>query len=286
MATPLGNRSVPRAKRTSTIRILETLEAFCASTDPSIAEVSNQLNIPQPTLYRNVENLVEAGFLARDPSGKIVPGVRLRSILFSSLAGEPTVTARRAILRSLVQQLDETVNIAVPQEMGLVYFDRVESHWPVSFSFRIGDRIPFCGSASGKLYLSSIADSDVERIFQLSKTEQKAKNTVRTLPALFRELEQIRKDGYARDNQEFLDGLIGAAVPIKNPAGETCAFLSTHALIVRKKLSQIEAAIPKMMDAARELEDLFFARKARKNYEKSNPIGESSTMMKRRSSKS
>ncbi|HRF07583.1 MAG TPA: IclR family transcriptional regulator [Xanthobacteraceae bacterium] len=274
------------AKRTSTIRILETLEAICASTDPSIAEISNRLKIPQPTLYRNVENLIEAGFLARDPSGRILPGVRLRSILFSSLAGEPTVTARRAILKSLVLQLDETVNIAVPQSMGLVYFDRVESHWPVSFNLQVGDRIPFCGSASGKLYLSSIAEDDVEQIFKLSKAEQKAKNTIRTLAALHRELEQIRKDGYALDNQEFLDGMIGAAVPIKNPAGETCAFLSTHALIVRKKLSEIEAGIPKMREAARDLEKLFFSRKAERNYEKLNSIGDSVLMMKRRSSKS
>lgn len=72
------------------------------------------------------------------------------------------------------------------------------------------------------------------------------------------ELSRIDSQGYALDNEEWFDDMVGASVPIRNRQGTLCACLSTHALITRKPLSRLEEQIVDMQAAAKDLEALFF----------------------------
>lgn len=244
-------------KRTAAIRILEILEEVCADKEPSVAEISSRLDIPSPTVYRNIESLLEAGFLSRDPTGRLCPGLRTRSILFSSLFREPMVSRRRCVLEHLSTTIQETVSISVPYGNSLIYFDRVESHWPVRFSLNVGDRLPIAGSASGKLYLSNMKEAHALAIFRESLGQPQARNTIRDEAKFQAELARIREQGYATDNEEFFTGMIGAAVPVPNAHGEIGAFLSTHCLTTRKSLAQVVGEIPLMLETANLLRAIY-----------------------------
>lgn len=264
----VDDQDSPRSKRTPAIRVLEILEQICSNADPDIADISDRLGIPQPTVYRNIESLIEAGFIVRDPSNRLSSGARLRSILFSSLIREPSVTARRALLQALSEEIQETVSISVPQGNTLVYFDRIEAHWPLRFNLQIGDKLPILGSASGKLYLSSMAGDEALSIFRETPAGPTARNTITSADNFVLELNRIRYEGYALDNEEFFDGMIGAAVPIRNQLGNPCAFLSTHCLAIRKSILKLKAEIPKMFECAKRLEDLFFGNEGMKSSSK------------------
>lgn len=244
-------------KRTTAIRILEILEEICSDSDPNIADISSRLDIPVPTIYRNIESLVESGFLAKDPAGHLCPGLRLRSLLFRSLFREPAVTQRRSLLENLSAKIQETVSISVPYGNSLIYFDRIESHWPLRFSVNIGDRLPISGSASGKLYLSTMKDDEALAIFRSNLDQNTAVNTIRSEKAFLKELRRIRTDGYALDNEEFFDGMIGAAVPIRDARHEIRAYLSTHCLKTRKSMEMVISELPIMLQSALLLQDIY-----------------------------
>ena len=143
--------SEAKTKRNSPRRILEIIEAICLNPESATASgLSQSLNIPAPTIYRWLEALCEERFIAAHASGYYVPGERFRSLTLGSLQHEPGVTVRRSILRNLSEQINETVSLAVPHGTKLIYFDRLESHWPFQVNLQVGEGLPFYCRASGK----------------------------------------------------------------------------------------------------------------------------------------
>ena len=248
-----------RAKRTSPRRVLEIVEAICRS--PQTATASNlakSLDIPLPTVYRFLDTLSDDGFIVTGPSGTFMPGDRLRSIVFNCLQDEPRVTQRRAILTRLSKRLKETVSLSIPQGTKLVYFDRLESHWPFQINLKVGDSLPLHCCASGKLYLSSLDPKDALDVFRNMRPDKRARNTIVSVAKFKSELSRIKRQDYALDDEEWFDDMVGASVPIRNRRGALCACLSTHALITRKPVSTLEEHVDDMQAAARDLEALFF----------------------------
>ena len=104
-----------KTKRTSPRRVLHILEAIIDNPGTATAAVlSRTLDIPLPTVYRQLEILSEENFIILDPSGTYIPGGRFRSLAFNSHTAEPAVTRRRAIMRKLSGELEETVSLSVP----------------------------------------------------------------------------------------------------------------------------------------------------------------------------
>ena len=249
-----------KSKRTSSKRILDILEAISLKPDATTAAgLSKSLDIPLPTVYRQLETLSEEKYIVLSPSGSFIPGARMRSLVLNSLAYEPQVTRRRAIMRKLSGELEETVNLSVADGAKLVYFDRFESHWPVQINLHVGDPLPLHCCASGKLYLSSFKRDAALEVFRNIRPERRAPNTITTQKKFSEELEAISARGYALDDEEWFEGMVGAAVPILNKEGKLCACLSTHALTTRKSVDEVDANISYMLNAAKSLELMLFA---------------------------
>ena len=105
----------------------------------------------------------------------------------------------------LTEEIKETVSLSVPIGTKLVYFDRIEFHWPMQLNLEAGDHLPLHASASGKLYLSSIKKNDALEIFKNIKTPKTAKNTITEISKFKTELNKINKQGYAFDDEEWFN---------------------------------------------------------------------------------
>ncbi|MEH6725767.1 MAG: IclR family transcriptional regulator [Hyphomicrobiales bacterium] len=244
-----------KTKRNSPRRILEIMEAICTNPESATASgLSQALDIPVPTIYRWLDALCDERFIAAHPSGFYVPGDRFRDMMLNSLQYEPNVTHRRSILRSLSEQIGETVSLAAPNGAKLIYFDRLESHWPFQVNLKIGDALPLHCCASGKLYLSTIETKTAAEIYKNISAHKSTRNTITGAANFSKELAKIRAAGYALDNEEWFDDMVGVSVPIFSHNGPLIACLSTHALVTRKSLDLLVAQIPLMQEAARKLQ--------------------------------
>ncbi len=249
-----------KVKRTSSKRILDVLGAVIQEPNAATAiHLSQSLNIPLPTIYRQLEALIEEEFISSNSSGTFVPGSRLRSLMLNSLSCEPQVTLRRTVLKKLSSELDETVSMSMPSAESLVYYDRFESHWPIQNNVKIGDQLPLNCSASGKLYLSTFERKAALTVFKSIRVTRQASNLIETQKEFSAELDLISERGYSFDNEEWFDGMIGAAVPIYNQNGDLCSCLSTHSLTSRKSRGDLEAKIPTMLETAKLLQKILFS---------------------------
>ena len=244
--------------RTSPKRILNILEEILINPDNFTAKkISHKLGIPLATIYRHIDTLCEEKYIVPTGTKKYIPGPKIRNMILNSLPYEPNFTLRRSFLRKLTEDIQETVSLSMPIGTKLVYFDRIQFHWPMQLNLDAGDHLPLHASASGKLYLSFLESSNAIQIFKNIKTPKSAKNTITDVSQFKRELTKIKKQGYAFDNEEWFNGMVGLSVPItKN--NSVFFFLSTHTAKSRKSIEDLKKILPIMLNARNNLKKILF----------------------------
>ena len=246
-----------REKGSAVSRVMQIIEAVArAERPPSPADLACQLNIPKPSIHRLLNQLEDDGFVQTNLRGLILPSAKMHSIACGALHTERFSAARRAILQELTEEIDETCGIAVPRGTEMVYYDRVQSDWPLQIDLQVGSHTPSWCTASGKLYLSSLPRERRRRIIDKLPLMQYTRNTIVDTQILEAELEQIKVSRVGTDNQEFVDGMVACAVPINNSSGKLCACLFTHAPVIRKSFDELMAYTPVLESAAQNLGQL------------------------------
>ena len=245
--------------RTSPKRILNILEEILIDPDNFTAKkIAHKLDIPLATIYRHIDTLCEEKYIVPTETKKYIPGPKIRNIILNSLPYEPNFTLRRSHLRKLTNDIQETVSLSIPIGTKLVYFDRIEFHWPMQLNLEAGDHLPLHASASGKLYLSFLKEQDATDIFKNIKTPKTAKNTIIEISQFKKELRKINSQKYAFDDEEWFNGMVGVSVPIFNKKNELCFCLSTHTAKSRKNIEDLKKILPSMQMAATNLKKVLF----------------------------
>ncbi len=245
--------------KSSTVgRVLAILD-LVASSDRALSptEMAAELDIPKASLHRLCASLEEEGYLQpRLNQRGLQPGYRLHNMALGVLASGPLQAQRRAILSSLSAEIGETCNIAVPDGAEMIYFDRAETHWPVRVQLQIGSRVPVCATAGGKMYLSTLTKTKRDRIVRNSPLIGYTRNTIVNPDTLLNELDEIALRGYALDNEEYIDGMVALAVPIKDEKNRLYATLSFHAPCMRISFSNVTQFLPAVRKASEQLSTL------------------------------
>jgi len=201
--------------------------------------------------------LVEQRLLQYEIDGKrLTNGSRLFEFATQILASSHYDLERRIILERLVEEIGETCNISIPDGTRMIYAERVESHWPLRVQLPVGSHVPIHCTASGKLYLSHLSDKTLDRFLKGLCFTQHTPHSIASVEALHEELAKIRAQGYATDDEEFIDGLVAVAVPIRDPNGRFCAGLAVHGAKYRISLTDALAKLKPLNEAARQIEEL------------------------------
>ncbi|ABD56593.1 IclR family transcriptional regulator [Jannaschia sp. CCS1] len=245
----------PRDTIPTNLRLLMVLEEVARIGIPvTPTEVNAALELPKPTIHRLFATLEEEGFLQRDMDGRTYsPGPRMRVLAASTLSSRRIRTARQAILQRLSREIGETCNIALPDRDSMLYLERVETEWPLRIQLPQGTRVPFHATASGKMYLSTLAPNHLQRYLNATSLTGYTDNTITDRSALLAELEEIARSGYSLDREEFMSDMIALAVPIMEPNNRLMATLSFHAPTQRFDLDRALNYLDPLRDAAREL---------------------------------
>jgi DNA-binding IclR family transcriptional regulator len=240
------------------LRLLVLLEEVTKVGVPvTPSSLKDVLNLPKPTLHRLFHTAEEEGFLQRDIDGRSYgPGPRLRRLSVSTLSSQRIRTVRLAILRRVADEIGETCNLATPDRDGMIYLDRVETHWPLRIQLPVGSQVPFHCTASGKMYLSSLRASYLDRYLKNAVLTRHVPGTITDSARLKAELEATRKRGYALDAEEFMEGMGAVAVPIYDMQKRLVSTLSVHAPLQRLSVQDLESRVSTLVDAASELSDL------------------------------
>ena len=138
------------------------------------------------------------------------------------------------------------------------YADRVETDWAFRIQLPIGTNVPFHCTASGKCFLSSLNKRERNGILSSLKLEALTEKTHVTIEALIQELNQIKKQGYALDREEFMEGMIAIAVPIKDKEDRFIGALAFHGPTQRISIENAIARKEILLKASQKLREHLF----------------------------
>ena len=217
----------------------------------TLQDLVEETGYPKPTLHRMLGQLEAAGLLQREHDGRHYgTGVRLRQLAENLLLNNSLNSARHRVLRQLVEELGESCNITTLMGGEVVYLDRVETAAPLRFYLHPGSRVPAHCSASGKLFLAQMSPAQRRKLLAYAPLQSYTPKTLVKLSALEQEFRQIRHDGYAFDNEEFLPGLICLAVGVPSQQGRASVCVAVQAPILRCSRAQALDWLPALQKAA------------------------------------
>ena len=208
---------IPRLEpTTSALKALAILEGVVNEGGPvSIARLAEALGMAKPTAHRIAVSLERQNFLQREPgTRRFIGGPRLVELSLGTLEASTRQGARRAVLQDLCDRTGETCNLGALAGNEVVYLDRVETQWPLALRFRPGSRVPIHCTAIGKLLLAGMPRRRQDRMLRGVPMKAYTGATIIDPGALQQELDRIREQGFAIDNEEFLAGVVCVAVPI------------------------------------------------------------------------
>jgi len=240
------------------LRLLYVVEAIAKAGTPVLpSALVDSLGLPKPTIHRLLQTAEAEGFLQRDVDGRSYgPAKRMRQLSVNTLSSERVRSERLRIMKSLAQEVGETCNLAAPGRDGMVYLDRVETHWPLRIQLPIGTLVPFHCTASGKMYLSSLRPEKLSRLLASTQLNRNTDRTVTEQNALVKAAREARANGYATDDEEFMESMAAVAVPILDDRSRLLSTLSVHAPVQRRDIKSLLDCLPQLFAAAKRLEDL------------------------------
>ena len=219
-----------------------------------VVDISREFDIDKATVYRHLKTLVKAGFVERNPhSRRYRAGFALVELSGLVLSHIRLLDLARPLMAELWQTFGESMQLSILRGMrGLFNIHRIESVQGVKFASQLGTYSPIHCSSSGKSILAFLPQDSLARVLD-APLKQYTANTIIDPDVLLLELDLIREQGYATDNQGVLEHLSTVAAPIfaadHLPVAAIAVGAPSH-LLDKKRINKI---LPELLIATRQL---------------------------------
>jgi IclR family acetate operon transcriptional repressor len=207
-----------------------------------LSEVAKEVGLAVSTAHRLLTTLQQEGYAHFDEErGGWHIGVQAFVVGSAFLRSRELTAIARPVMHALMEKSGETVNLAVEDRGEAIYVAQVECRKMMRAIARPGGRTLMHASGVGKALLAAMASEEMERIAAggggLARETAK---TIGTLNALRQELTEVRRRGYAVDDEENAIGLRCVAAAIYDEHARPFAALSLSGPTARIEDKMIE----------------------------------------------
>jgi DNA-binding IclR family transcriptional regulator len=234
-------------------RALAMLEAVAQEPEGmSNAEISRKLQIPKSSASYILRTLEKQAYLNRDSaSGKYRVGLKILSLSRGALSGIDVREVALPIMRHLVEKTSLTCHLAILDGPEAVYIEKVEPPGFIRMDTWVGRRMRVHATSVGKALVAYIPPERLEKIVSERAMEKRTPKTITTLPRLLKELEKVRSQGYAVDDEENNLGARCVGAPVFNQQGAIEASVGLSGTIGQVNAQAMPRIVEALKDAAR-----------------------------------
>ena len=213
-----------------------------------VSEAAQELGLTRSTTHRYIATLARLGYLHQDPATrKYVLGPRVLEIGFTAINSMELRDVAAPHLRRLCDETGHTVNMAILDDVDIVYVERVRASRrhqnEIDLDLHVGSRLPAYCTSMGKVLLAFLPDAERNELLDRITFDRRGPNTLTSKTALVAELRRIRIAGIAVNNEELAYGLRSVAVPVFSVGGEAVAALN---LAAHRTMASLEDLIARL----------------------------------------
>jgi len=211
----------------------------------SPADVVYMLDIPRPTAHRLVNTLARMQLIQKMPvKGKYAVAPRLLDLATSILHSTIVYAPLQTLLNDLARKTGETCSLAMMSTGGVEYIASAVGQSPLTLQFQAGQKTPLHCTSSGRVLLASLDEETLSRFLLTGPWESITPLSTTDPKILRKKVLAVRTDGYALNDSEYVVGVVGVAVPVKNKDGDVVAALTLSAPKSRHTVGDMAKLVP------------------------------------------
>lgn len=240
--------SVPMVS--AAVRVLAVLDRLSRQRSIGLEDISREIKLAKPTVYRFLLTLQELGYVRRVDGDRWAITLKMFNVGSRALDHLDLISAARPIAEELSEDLGETVHMGVLEGDSAVYVLKIESRYTIRMFSRVGRRIPLYCTSIGKVLLAFSRADERESALKGVRLLAFTQKTLANRPALDAELARIRQQGFALDDEEHEEGIHCIGAPVFDHTGSIVATISVSWPGFRYKREEESQKIDKIKAAA------------------------------------
>lgn len=227
--------------RSLTTKTLDVLGVFTSQRPRlTLSEISRGAAVSLTTTHRIVADLLAWHALERGDDGRYQVGLRLFETAALSPRGLPLREIAMPAMEDLYEATHENVQLAVREELEVVYVERLAGRGAVPVLTRVGGRFALHATGVG-LVLLAHAPTEVQEQVLDGPLARWTEHTVTDPAELRRVLAEVRAHGFAVSDRQVTDDALSVACPVRDRHDTVVAGLS---VVVRVDSASRAAAVP------------------------------------------
>lgn len=237
-------------------RLFGALEYLVRNGQSSLTELTQALHLNKSTAHRILASLQCMDYVRQDPeSGRYEATFKLVDLADRLMEQVDVAQMARPHLKNLAARVKETIHFVERDGSEVIYIDKVDPYdHSIRMTSHIGSRMPFYRSGVGKAMAANMSDPEIRTLWENCTIERRTAYTITNLDEFMDEIAEVRRKGYALDNEENEAGVRCIAAALSLDGGSRYAF-SISVPISRmdndriRELSGIVLAVKAEMDA-------------------------------------
>jgi len=246
--TEYKNQSLERG-----FRILEYLDSSPAGR--AVSEVARATGLHRATAHRLLEVLCSLGYVYKAEDRRYWIGYAMH------VFGHPASVMSRMqhhanpFLVKLAHEVDETVNLSFLEGIQAFIVDRVSTDSAHRSDVQVGGYFDAHATSMGKALLSMRSNQEVQASYKATRLNAYTGTTITDINGLLQELAEIRKRGYAVNNEERSPGIRSVAAPVVNPHGRAAFAIAVTGPRARLNEARIPRIGARLQEVAQEIRE-------------------------------
>jgi IclR family transcriptional regulator, pca regulon regulatory protein len=219
----------------------------------TITDVAMRTGLTRAVARRYLLTLEALGCVVhRGPQFSLTP--RILDLGFTFLSTLNVAGVAPPFMEALVEVLHDSCSVGVLDGADVVYVARVPARRIMSINLVVGSRLPAHATSLGKVLLSSLAPAALDAYLASRPLQRMTKRTIVGEEVFRRELQEVRKRGWALSDEEFELGVRTVAAPLLDHTGQVQAAINVSGHAGRVSMAQLRRDyLPPLLDAAQQI---------------------------------
>ncbi len=233
-----------------TFRVLEAL----ADGPAELREIAERSGLGKSSAFRLLYTLKELGYVEQPaPTGPYQLTLKMLALTRQPARDLTLAQVAHPYLVRLRDELGEAAWLAEWRGGQVVLTDAAQARHRLRLSLDLGDVCPLHASALGKAVAAHLTRTELKRALGGGRLERYTARTITSRARLEDELAMVRRQGYAVNDEETIEGAFLAGAPIFDARGHVCGAVSVSAPTARCAPAKREAMIAAVKRATAEI---------------------------------
>ncbi len=208
-------------------RAFDILEALSQNNSPMrLSDIAARSGLSKSTAHRLLTAMLERSFVSKTETGAYTIGYKIIEMASTHINNLELLTEAKPYLSRIMRELDLTAHLGILDGADVVYLEKMDGHPNSQMYTRIGHRSPGFCSSIGKCLMAGMSRDELEDVLDLCDFKKYTPKTITDRREIIRHLREVRRQGWAVDDEEFEGGHRCVGAPVYDYRGLPIAAIS------------------------------------------------------------